>query len=102
MSENLSLSMGGTEQTHTSVPLKNPAPLHSVLLVGSSDSVPPMLSKYELGRTEQTYGSVPLNNPIPFHSILFHCWVHRLGPCLPDTTPLHIQASLPKATNLFL
>ena len=40
----LEVSMGGAEQNNGSVPLKNPVPFCSVPLVGSADSVLPMLT----------------------------------------------------------
>ena len=46
VTDNTKVSMGGTEQTHSSVPLKHPVLFCSSLLVGSAYSVLPMFSKY--------------------------------------------------------
>ena len=47
--------MGGSEKTHD-----------SVLLYGSEDLVPPVLTNHEQGISEQTHDSVPLKNPVLF------------------------------------
>ena len=82
--------MGGTELIHSSNPLKNLIPFCFVLLVGSADSVPPMLT-YHVG-TEQTHGSVPLKNPNLFWSVL-------LGGSTDSVSPMLIKVAGPSLNS---